>query len=247
MSNQLNELALSAEPDAIEAILDDLDLGDDVGDQPVIEAVEELDDLILEDNELRDLELTTERQEAYQDQVSELDADAGNVEKAKVEKKTKGAKTPRAPRAASTAAPRTPRIDLSSLDAVNFVLEGDASAMSDEDKDAAKTATLALMPSQKKVAEKFDNVFQQLAAGKLPSVYVVQAFKLLDTKKTMSSSDLTGDFKARYSQGTAMSQAGQIMNLFDTLKIATRSKNVLVLNEESVIAQRLRDAIVAAK
>ena len=33
-----------------------------------------------------------------------------------------------------------------------------------------------------------------------------------------------------------MSQAGQIMNLFDVVKIATRTKNTLVLNENSVVA-----------
>jgi hypothetical protein len=50
-------------------------------------------------------------------------------------------------------------------------------------------------------------------------------------------------FKASHSQGTAQSQAGQMMNLFATTKVAERQKNTLVLNENSVVAQRLRDIL----
>ena len=60
------------------------------------------------------------------------------------------------------------------------------------------------MPKQNKIAEKFENLFQQLGNGKLPSVYVVQAFKLLESKKSVTSADIVADFKTTYKQGTAV-------------------------------------------
>jgi hypothetical protein len=235
-----------AEPEVLESILDDLDLDDLPTEiEALDEAVEEVivdDAEVLEHEELRDLELASVRDEAYEEQESKVDTAASVTETTEA---AKSAKTTKVVKAKAAGVPRTPRVDLASMDAFNFILEGDADSMSDADKDAAKTATLALMPKQKKIAEKFENLFQALSAGKLPSVYVVQAFKLLDSKKTMSSADLVAHFKGSYKQGTAMSQAGQILNLFDTVKIATRSKNSLTLNADSVLAARMRNAIAA--
>lgn len=236
----------ASDVESVEALLDDLDLGDLPTEiEALDEAVEEViveDTEVLEHEELRDLELASVRDEAYEEQESEVDT-AASVEETSETAKAKTTKVVKAK--SSSPVSRTPRVDLSSMASFNFVLEGDVDAMSDEDKDAAKVATLALMPKQKKIAEKFENLFQALSLGKLPSVYVVQAFKLLDSKKTMSSADLVAHFKGSYKQGTAMSQAGQIMNLFDAVKIATRSKNSLTLNADSVLADRMRNAIKA--
>lgn len=248
-----NETA-AADAENVEALLADLDLGDDdveleAIEEEVVEAeaegeIEISEDEVTEDD-LRDLELHEEREAVYQEQESEIDANPAAVKEAKADKgKSEAGKKRAQGKAAST--PRTPR-DLNSVPAEFFVLEGDVSAMSDADKDAAKTATMALKPTQKKIAEKFENLFQALSVGKQPSVYVVQAFKLLDEKKTVTSSDIVAAFKGSYSQGTSMSQTGQIMNLFAAVKIATRTKSTLALNENSVVAQRLRDVIAAAK
>lgn len=245
----------AADVESVEALLADLDLGDE---ETTLEAVEELiedeDEAIEEivedevtDDDLRDLELREEREQVYQEQESEADANPAAVKEAQTDEKKRAAGKKRAQGSSgkSASTPRAPR-DLSSIAAEFFVLEGDVSAMSDADKEAAKTATMALKPTQKKIAEKFENLFQALSVGKLPSVYVVQAFKLLDQKEVVTSSDIVASFKMTYKQGTAMSQTGQIMNLFHAVKIATRSGQTLTLNKDSVVAQRLRDAINAA-
>lgn len=231
----------------LEDILDDLELSSGE-DESVVELIgdEEVDD-----DEIRDLEVTLSREEAYGDQESTIDADPEAVVAAKNDDtKAAAGKTRAAGKKVSTGAaktPRAPRVELEGLPADVFVLEGDVSAMSDEDKAAAKAATIALKPGQVKIAEKFDNLFQALSTGKQPSVYVTQVFKFLDDKKTVSSGDITTMLKGSYTQGTAMSQCGQVMNLFAALKVAHRAKNTLTLNEDSVIAQRIRDVIAAAK
>lgn len=225
---------------AVSELLDNLMLGD----EEIVEAgaIEELvigEDTITED-EVRDLDLAIERNDVYENQESVINTDTAapaNAKKNKaVTKSAKGAK-------ATTSKPsvtRTPR-DLATVDAAAFVLEGEP-----EDLEANKAAVMLLSPKQVKVAEKFENIFASISVGKQPSVYVVQAFKLLDEKKEMTSIDLTSSFKVTYKQGTAMSQAGQIMHLFDILKIATRTKNALVLNENSVLAAKLREILKPA-
>ncbi|QIG69163.1 hypothetical protein EVB77_129 [Rhizobium phage RHph_N1_10] len=238
---------------ALDDMLDDLELdglgGDEISDEveeivassavvvePITVTEEDLDNV-----DIDALEMNLDREEGYASQESETDIPqnaAGAVAAARAQPAT-----PRAPRAAGT--PRTPR-DMASLDAKVFVLEGDAASMTDEDLAANKTAVMGALPTQKKIAEKFENLFAALNAGKQPSVYVVQAFKLLDEKKTLSGTDITTMFKASYKQGTAQSQSGQVMTLFEATKIATRTKNTLVLNENSTVAQRLREIFKAA-
>ncbi|MBA8881637.1 hypothetical protein [Phyllobacterium myrsinacearum] len=232
-----------ADQEAIGALLDDLDLGDD----EIIEtsAVEDdlLGELSIEDTEINESEEAAalraiDREAHYEEQESEIAVDTLAEKADKTAKKAKAPKTPRAPKA--PAVPRTPR-DLASIDPSAFVLEG-----APEDLDANKATVMAAVPSQKKIAEKFENIFAAISVGKQPSVYVVQAFKLLDDRKELTASDLTSSFKLRYKQGTAMSQSGQIMKLFEVLKIATRDKNKLTLNANSVIASKLRDILTPA-
>ncbi|QIG75703.1 hypothetical protein EVC20_132 [Rhizobium phage RHph_Y2_17_1] len=238
----------------LENLLDDLELdglaGDEISDE-IEEVVETsaadgdgatVTEEDLENVSVDDLEMSLDREEGYAEQTSDTDVAEKPAETAAAAR-SQPATTPRAPRAAST--PRTPR-DMASLDAKVFVLEGDATSMSDEDLAANKTAVMGALPSQKKIAEKFENLFAALNAGKQPSVYVVQAFKLLDEKKTLSGTDITAMFKASYKQGTAQSQSGQVMTLFEATKIATRTKNTLVLNENSTVAKRLREIFKAA-
>lgn len=233
---------IPVEIESVEAILDDLDNLDlEATGEETIEEISE-DDVTGDD--LRDLEIQIEREAAYEEQTSNLDADAGAVETAKEERKKNPVKVRNPGKSAST--PRAPK-DLNAVAAEFFVLEGDVATMDQADIDDAKTTTMMLVPTQKKIAEKFENLFSALAAGKLPSTYVVQAFKLLDGKGAVTSTEIVNDFKGTYKQGTAMSQAGQIMHLFATVKIADRSKNTLTLNKNSVVAGRLRGLINAPK
>jgi hypothetical protein len=158
--------------------------------------------------------------------------------------------TPEAPAAEKTrkaGAPRTPR-DLNAIDAKHFEL----TIGSTVDPEANKAAVIALLPKQKKIAEKFENLFQSIAAGKKPSVYAMVCFEALEKAGTVTQADLVAALRAAskrsgasYSEGTARSQAGQIMNLFDTVKIATRTKQTLERNPNSQVAAALRGIAAA--
>lgn len=244
----------------LDNLLGDLDLGatTDTEVEELIEAVDEavgaidasaviddtLTDLTLDDEELRKLEASIERSEAYEEQESTVQADTQAPQAAATTQAVvKPSKTPR------VSTPRVAR-DLKSLSAEHFVLEGgvpaDAAAA-----EAVKDDTLKLIPTQKKVAEKFENLFASIAAGKAPSTFVVIAFNLLERSGSISSADLVAAYKSPgarsdtegYNEGTARSQAGQIMNLFDVVKIATRTRQALTANSESRIAAKLRDIL----
>lgn len=221
-----------ASPEAIEETIEEIEAATEEAAPVVEEVPDEIDDL-----DLGAAVAQIEREEVYAEQESTGDADADAAKQAKAEApKTKK-------KAAGASTPRTPR-DMNTVAAEFFVLEGDVATMSDADKDAAKTATIAAVPGQKKIAEKFENLFTSVSAGKAPSRYVVDAFKFLDDKGSITSTDLVAHYQAAgLGTGTARSQAGQIMNLFDTVKIATRSKQSLALNKGSVLAGRLRDIL----
>lgn len=228
---------VAADLETVENALNDLDLGEDT--------VEELEDLVaadaeLDDEDVRALEASSAREEAYREQDGGVDVDASKVAAKKEAKATKKPK-------AATGTPRAPRIDLASIPGETFVLAGDVSKMKPDEIEACKKATIAARPAQKKIGEKFDNLFQALHGGKLPSTYVVQAFKNLDENKSITSSDIAAMFKGTYSAGTAMSQTGQIMNLFEAVGIAKREKSALTLNADSNVAARLRQLIKEAK
>lgn len=212
-----------------------------VEEQEVEAAAEEstLTAAAIDDDLLADLDLELARTEAYNAQESAPIASEEEQEAikakgaARAKKASSGSSTPRA------ATPRTPR-DINAVPAEVFVLNGDVAAMDDAAKDAAKAATMALLPKQVKVAEKFENLLMSLAAGKLPSRYTVVAYKALAARKTLTSADLVGAYKAEgLKEGTARSQSGQMMNLFSTLQIADRSGQMLTLREDSNLAARL--------
>lgn len=215
------ELALSG-LDEIETIggVDELVLAptEEVIEEPVDEAS------VLNDGELDALELAVDKGETYASQESAV---IGATESGEVKKKR-------------TSAPRTPR-DLNSVDAKHFVLFGDVSKTSDADKEACKNAAMASVPTQVKVAEKFENVFGAMSVGKAPSKYVMTAFGALDVKKEITSSEIIAAFKTSgVGEGTARSQTGQIMALLPVLGIAERDGKTLRLNEDSNVAAYLR-------
>ena len=133
-------------------------------------------------------------------------------------------------------------------------IERDLSALPDE---AFRTSTLtapdravlmAQRPSQKKITEKFDQTIIALAAGRKPSCYVMDCFAILDAKKTVTSAELVAALlsmkvksgERNYSDGTARSQVGQIMVLFQVLGIAGRIGQSLNLLSHSRFAEHLR-------
>lgn len=248
----LNQAAAMAELNNLDTLLADLDLDETVdNDADVLEALDDLnigdaeevlEELVeadagdMDEEELQELELAVERTEAYNAQESTPIASPEEQEAIKAKSTAKK----RASSGAKSSTPRTPR-ELSAVPAEFFILTGDDPAMDEAAKEALKAETMALKPTQVKVAEKFENLFTSLSAGKAPSIYVMTAFKLLASKGAMTSADLVGAYKlAGLREGTARSQSGQIMNLFAVVKIADRVGQTLTLRADSNIAERLR-------
>lgn len=175
---------------------------------------------------LADIESAAARQEAYNKQADT----APIAPAAPAAPAAKKARTPRAPKA--PAAPKTPRVAIGSLPDETFEIVIGAPA--------DKAAVLAKTPAQVKVAEKFENLFLALHAGKEPSRYVVSAFKLLKSRQTVNSAEIINAYKVDgLADGTARSQTGQIMALFDTVGIALRASQALTLRSDSAVAAKL--------
>lgn len=225
--------------EGLDTLLDELVLepGQDVSDAEIIEALDQDDEAAID--------VLNTQQEAYQEQVSETNVSTDDAPQAadatpQAEPAKKGRK---ASGAAKTAKPKVER-DLSALPAEFFILDRNASPA---DAETHKTETLGKRPTQKKVAEKFENLFVSLAAGRKPSVYTMACFDLVASKGDVTSGDLVAAMKAMasrkggsYDDGTARSQVGQMMNLFAVVGIATRTGNKLTFNEDSAIAARLK-------
>lgn len=221
------------ELDHMLAEMQDLDLPEDADIVEDIEDVEDAEVVEASEDDLQDLEVELLKRETYDEATSSGDTvDDLTAEPPRPEKPVRVAK----PRKSETA--KAPKIErnLDALPPEVFVL------FKDDVADAShKDATLKLRPAQKKIAEKFDNVLISLAAGRLPSNYVVDAFKLLTANSGMiTSAELAGMWKARgLHDGTAASQTGQIMALFPALGIAAREGSVLVRNANSALAEKL--------
>lgn len=218
--------------DVQEDDLEDLDLGSlDLSELDLGETEEPLSEE-LDASELSSLDAAIEKQENYQLQAATNVVTVGaEAPVAKVKSKTS--------RVASK--PRIVR-DLSAVPAEFFVTIGDASGLNSATSEACKTAMLAAKPTQVKIAEKFENLFTSLAAGRAPYKYTMTAFAALSVTGSMSSADLIAAFRAQgVGDGTARSQAGQLMHLFAVVGVADRLKHTLTLRADSTIAQRLRD------
>lgn len=242
----------------INSVLDDLDILEEieevtgdisaaVGEGEIIEEQEaasedDLEDLQLLSDVVEDMKREAMRKEAYENQESstpspDMSAVQTTEDGSKVVKKAGGkskSKTaqPKSPR---QSAPRAPR-DISSVSDDLFRL--------DVSDNPDRARVLAMKPTQKKIAEKFENLFIGLHTGNRISTFTIDAYKLLQQKGSMTSSELVAAYKADgYEDGTARAQCGQIMNLFNTLRIAKRDGNRLDLNKNSFLAQQLDDWI----
>ncbi len=198
-----------------------LDTCEDVTDSEIIEA--------LGGDDLDAVEVLNEKSDALEGQTSTIEATTEAAEKPAKEKK--------APKERKAAAPKVER-DLNAI--------GDEFFQLDVNGTADKAAVIATRPTQKKVAEKFDGLFTSIAAGRHPSIYTMVCFRVLEAAGEVTSSDLVAAMKASasrsgsaYSEGTARSQVGQMMNLFDVVGIAQRSGNKLTFNKDSKLAERL--------
>lgn len=222
--------------EALDLALEDLDLDavEDVVEEAVVAEQEEIKEVLAEDT-LQELDRQIEIAESYEAQTAVPGGDPST--------KPAAASGRRSGAARKAAAPRTPR-DLNSVPAEFFQLD---ESQAGEDPESIKVATIALKPTQVKVAEKFENLFTSLSVGKAPSTYVMIAFKLLDANKTVTSMDIVAAYKASgLGEGTARSQSGQIMNLFSNVGIATRSGQTLTLAATSTLAKRLRSLTTPA-
>lgn len=226
-----DQIEVTGEEKASEDVIEGVDTIsiEDVEASTALQAVDEDLEIPVDENAL-DVELA--KAEAYAEHESSTSIEEA-PKKAPSERKN-------AKKAKATKPPSVPRVrSVADLDAGAFVLTTDEPA----DLEANKLAVLATRPTQKKIAEKFDNVLISAAAGKAPSTFVVDCFKILDTKKEVSSSELVAALLLDgYSDGTARSQAGQIMALFDVLKIADRSAMKLTLRKDSTLAELYRSA-----
>jgi hypothetical protein len=183
----------------------------------------------LDEDELSELEAGLARAEVYEAQSSVIDPTP------MAPTNTPAAKLSKPARQTGSPVQRTPRKSLADLSDGVFQLYD-----SETPGPANKTATLAARPTQVKIAEKFDNLFLALEAGKAPSSYVVTALNVLSKTGTMTSADLIAAFKADdLKDGTARSQTGQIMELFNVVGIARRSGQSLTLRTDSVVARKL--------
>lgn len=229
----MDQEEIVAAPEAVEPVeaIEELD----VAEAPV-EAVEAVDET-LDDDFLADLEVAAAKASAYETQAAEEMPDIAETIAGTADVKVK--KTRTTSKAASPAAPRAPR-DLASVPAEFFDVFTDSNLTEASDLEAAKTGMIGKRPGQVKIAEKFDNLFIQLAAGRKPSTYVMLAVDLLNAKSEFSSADLIGHYKANgLGDGTARSQTGQIMVLFDTVGIAQRVGQKLTKRANSKILERI--------
>ena len=236
----------------LESLLRSLSAAEAVESDPVVDAIlaeKELEDAELMADDaalteeldeclLADLEAATARAEVYEAQEATTDPTAV----APTATPAAAPKTKRAPKAAgATSTPRTPRKALTDLDEGVF-----QRALGDTVDATSKSVTISLRPAQVKVAEKFDNLFLAIANSKLPSSYVVTAVKTLQQTGTMTSADLVGAYKAAgLKEGTARSQTGQIMELFNVVGIANRSGQSLTVRQDSTVLVRLNTIINA--
>lgn len=105
--------------------------------------------------------------------------------------------------------------------------------------DAAFDKRLALLDSIDslpiKIGEKATNLFAHVAKGAVLSVYTRKAIAHLVEAGEMTSKSLKDLYCTRYSEGTASSQATQMMKLLPILGLALRESGKLVPNPTSTL------------
>ena len=94
-----------------------------------------------------------------------------------------------------------------------------------------------------KIQEKVVNFYAHVAQGATLSTYTVIAIRLLQKEGELTSKTLKDAYIARpYTEGTASSQATQMMRLLPLLGLAKRNGSKLVVNSDSVLLPSLNSA-----
>lgn len=235
-SSELDDLLLDLEvapaaSDAKEESIQEENATDEVADEPVSEETLEIVD--------KELMLEEAKEEVYSAAES-----GGLDDKAHVE--------PEAPKMKSRASGASKPSDalvqrLGNVDAVykNLVFSADDAAKTEEElrkECEARLKEFDVLP--KKVGEKAVNLVAHIAGNAKLSTYTEIAIQMLLRDGQITQSGLFERYRKRpYSEGTSRSQAGQIMRLFQTFKIADGTTSALTLNKNSIIAQVLEEVV----
>ena len=128
-----------------------------------------------------------------------------------------------------------------------IVLEASDADLSETDRQAKNDAFLASVnTTAKKVQEKVINIMASAAKGVKLSAFTDTALRVLLTKGSVTSKDI---FEAMitddWTVGTARSQSQQMMQLLPLVRIANRSKDVLTVNPDSVLAEHFKATLFA--
>ncbi|UKL15001.1 hypothetical protein hairong_096 [Pseudomonas phage hairong] len=117
-------------------------------------------------------------------------------------------------------------------------------SLSDEEAHAKRHELMASLDDKlpKKIGEKVVNLFASIAKGANLSTYTRIAIDLLVKDREITSKTLKDQYIARpYSEGTASSQATQMMKLLPLLGIAHKEAGKLVLNDSSLLLHMLTE------
>lgn len=129
--------------------------------------------------------------------------------------------------------------ELRSLDPECFVLEVDDA---DRDLEQVKAEVLAMRPTAKGVAKKFDNLILGLAGREMLSEYTIIGAAALHQKQSLTMDELVATFEAMgYTDGTQRNEARHVMILLPLTKIAIKSGDKLTENPDSVAAFAIRE------
>ena len=189
------------------------------------------------------------------DEIDQLAADlaAEDTSEAVPAKAAKGkdkGKSAKAAKSSKDAAPKekAPRPTFDTQSAALFHKVGDAElALTTADADRKqglirKEIAASIDGAAKKVQEKAVNIIAVGVKGGNLSNYTRIALDRLLKKGKVSSAELVETFvtDSGYTEGTARSQAGQMMQLFPMVGIASRDGKNLTLNKDSVLASALK-------
>lgn len=117
-------------------------------------------------------------------------------------------------------------------------------SLSDAEQEERREAFLAEIDGLPvKIQEKVVNFYAHVAQGATLSTYTVIAIRLLQKEGELTSKTLKDAYIARpYTEGTASSQATQMMRLLPLLGLAKRNGSKLVVNSDSVLLPSLNSA-----
>lgn len=139
------------------------------------------------------------------------------------------------------------KVRLGGIEAVQSTLihkPEDAALDADKLSELIALRMAELDKAPKKVAEKLVNAYAHLTSGGSLSVYTELALEMILTKGEITSKDIFDRYIARpWSEGTARSQSGQLMQVLPMMGIAKREGQKLTLIRESVLAQTFAEKL----